>query len=326
LQTYLKQYYEVDVHTSEEPFQKDFDLGIFDGMGLNHLRGQIDSHRSANSKLFLPILLITSRQDISVLTNNLWQTIDEIIFSPIEKLELIARVEMMLRARRYSVALEDLIATVKEGTALAERQRLAHELHDTVTQTLFLASTLAQTVPLTQKKNPQLAATQLDEVGQLNRSAMAQMRLLLLEIRPDNLLRTDLKELFEQLALATEGRDRIIMNVEVDEIGVLPETTHLTLYRITQEAVNNIVKHSHATAASITLHVRDGKLELHISDNGRGFNVEETANRLGLQGIRERADLLGAYVNIQSDAVQGGTDIAVTVPISEKLAAHSHSK
>lgn len=319
LQTCLKQYYDIEVHFSEENFDKPFDLGIFDGVGLNRLRTQVEKHRADNPNLFLPILLITSRQDIGVLTNNLWQTIDEIILSPIEKMELIARVEMLLRARRYSVDLAETNAHIQEGAALAERQRLGRELHDTVTQTLFLASTLAQSVPITNQKNPELGRKQLQEVAALNQSAMSQMRLLLLEMRPDSIIRTPMQDLLKQLAQAAQGSAKITMHVDVDKIGILPETIHLALYRIAQEAVNNIIKHSEATTASIVLRIHDTKLQLTVADNGRGFDVTGITGRLGLQGIQERSAQLGAAVDIQSNPNQGGTNITVSLPAPDKI-------
>lgn len=321
LQTCLKQYYDIEIHISEEPFNKPFDLGIFDGVGLNRLRTQIENHRSANPNLFLPMLLITSRQDIGVLTNHLWQTIDEIIFAPIEKMELIARVEMLLRARKYSVELSLLMANVKEGAALAERQRLARELHDSVSQTLFLASTLAQSIPHTQQTNPSRAAQQLEEVGHLNRAALTEMRLLLLELRPDSIARSSFQELIDQLILAAQGRRSINITTRIEITNPVPDTIHLALYRLTQEAINNIVKHSDATHAHIALTETDQIIQLNIEDNGKGFDVAAQTNGVGVLGMKERATLIGAAFTLSSRENNEGTRITVTLPANIRMAA-----
>lgn len=321
LQTYLQQYYDIEVHLSESPFEKHFDLGIFDGVGLSRLRDQIEIYRAATPNLFLPMLLITSRQDIGVLTNNLWQTIDEIIFSPIEKMELVARVEMLLRTRRYSVALNDLMSTVKEGAALAERQRLARELHDSVSQTLFLSSTLAQAVPFTEKTDPLRAAKQIEEVGQLNRAALTEMRLLLLELRPDNIARSTFKELIDQIILAAQGRRSIAITSQIEVATQLPDHIHLALYRLVQEAVNNIVKHSDASQAHIKLAEIDGQVQLNIEDNGKGFDTTEQTNGLGLLGMRERAAQIGATFTVSSGHNGEGTQITISLPTPIHIAS-----
>src|SRR5690606_17336629 len=112
-------------------------------------------------------------------------------------------------------------------------------------------------------------------------------------------------ELFEHLIGAAHAWRQISISCTVDFAQALPEDVHLTLYRITQEALNNIIKHSKATEASITLRKETGKLVLRIWDNGLGFEPEKQSRGLGIEGMQERAKLIGASFEIFSHSGQG---------------------
>jgi signal transduction histidine kinase len=323
LRDMLKRHHTVKVLEADDDLKESFDLGIFDGVSLSRLRKQIVARQDSEPGLFLPILLVASRQDISLMTRQLWKLIDEMIFAPIEKIELLARVQVLLRTRNSSVELSRLYKNASEQATFAERQRLARELHDTVSQMIFSASALAQTLPQIQAKDPVRAKDQLEEVVQLNRSALAQMRALLFDLRPGNLNRMPLAELLDQLAIAARGRRPISIITSVDVNVPLPESVHLGLYRIVQETLNNIVKHSEATEASINLSIRDGQLVLRIKDNGIGFDTGKQAKGFGLDGMHERAELMNATLSVSSSKGEG-TEIVVTQPIPE--AVHSVQK
>jgi signal transduction histidine kinase len=320
LQDALKQYHTVKVADSEVSISEPFDLGIFDGVSLKRLQKQVLARQARQPDLFLPILLVTTRQDIGMVTRQLWKAIDEIIFTPIEKVELLARVQVLLRAHNYSAELARLYKEAHEQATYAERQRLARELHDSVTQMIFSASTLAQTLPQVQKKSPERAQAQLEEVVRMNRAALSEMRTLLMELRPQNLLRTSLKDLFDQLILGVQGRRDVKISCTVEGVTILPEDLHLGVYRIVQEALNNIVKHSEATEAHVSLTIHDEQLNLHIQDNGDGFNVKKHSTGLGLDSMRERANLMGARMTISS-AKGAGTEIFVSMPIPNTILA-----
>jgi signal transduction histidine kinase len=322
LEKTLQHYYDMKVSNAEDSFDQSFDLGIFDGVSLNRLRKQLKTYREIKSTVFQPILLVSSRQDIGIVTGQLWQSIDEIIFTPIEKKELLARVEVLLRAHNYSVELKRLNAEVKENAIFEERRRLARELHDSVTQMIFSASTLAQTIPQLQKNDPERAKAQLEEVVQLNRSALSEIRTLLLELKPGNAIRMTLKDLVDQLIIGVQGHRNITISANVDELPTLPEDIHLGIYRIVQEALNNIAKHSHASEAHVSLMIKDGHLFLQIRDNGSGFDIEKQTPGFGLDGIGERAALMSAALNIAS-RIGSGTEITVSLPLPQELSARS---
>ncbi len=209
----------------------------------------------------------------------------------------------------------DMLRRQAEQMAVAsERSRLARELHDAVTQTIFSASLLTETLEPIWEMDPTEGRKLLSELRQLTRGALAEMRTLLLELRPSALEESTLSNLLGQLAEAVTGRTGVPVVVRIEETRELPTTVRVALYRIAQESLNNVVKHARATQVSITLRdCCDGNgVILTVRDNGRGFESETVpAGRLGLSIIRERAQAVDARLAISSNPDQG-TAIKVT--------------
>jgi signal transduction histidine kinase len=194
---------------------------------------------------------------------------------------------------------------------LEERQRIARELHDVVSQTLFSASVMAEVLPRLWARDESEGQRRLTELRELTRGAQAEMRTLLLELRPDTLVETDMKDLLNQLAEAIIGRARLPVEVRLEGDCPLPDDVKIAMYRITQEALNNISKHAGATKVSIVFNCGPERITLDIQDNGRGFDPGESrAGRLGLSTMRERAREIGADLTLHS-AVGEGTSIHV---------------
>ena len=148
----------------------------------------------------------------------------------------------------------------------------------------------------------------LDELRRLSRGALAEMRTLLLELRPAALADTSLGDLLRQLAEAVAGWRGVPVAVRVEAGDTLPPDAHLVLYRIAQEALNNWVKHASAGQVQVSLRPADGKaaVELCIRDDGRGFDLSSVpSDHLGLGIMRERADAIGARLDIQSEPGNG---------------------
>lgn len=216
---------------------------------------------------------------------------------------------------------------VEQNAVLAERHRIARDLHDSVSQTLFSASLVADVLPTVWKMNPTEAAGALEELRQLTRGALAEMRTLLLELRPSALTKADLNTLLQQLAEAANGRSRVPVEVSISGQCAIPHNLKLALYRITQEALHNVVKHAGAKRAKISLEClppqSQGELSsvnanepsaqpgskqivLKIQDNGRGFDPSKvTSDHLGLAIMRERAEDVGGRLTITSRPGQG---------------------
>jgi len=218
----------------------------------------------------------------------------------------------------------------QELAVLEERSRLARELHDAVTQTLFSASLVAEALPTTWEKDPQEGRGLLQELRGLSRGALAEMRTLLLELRPVALLETSLADLLRQLGEAASGRTGIPVSVQVEGQAKLPPDVHIAFYRIAQEALNNMIKHARARQATVQLcysgedqaatsrKTRQAEgagagpsVLLSIRDDGRGFDPAQVPhNRLGLGIMQERAQAIGATLTVES---QPGHGTQVTV-------------
>jgi signal transduction histidine kinase len=201
----------------------------------------------------------------------------------------------------------------QEVAVLEERARLARELHDAVTQTLFSASLLAEALPVTWEKNPAAGRELLQDLRGLSRGALAEMRTLLLELRPAALMETRLDDLLRQLGEAANGRSGIPVTVKVEGQAELPRDVQIAFYRITQEALNNVVKHARAQQATVHLHYQDGepaqtglRVVLTVRDDGRGFDPARIPpNHLGLGIMQERARSIGAMMTIESQPGHG---------------------
>jgi signal transduction histidine kinase len=233
--------------------------------------------------------------------------------------------------RRFSAEEIELANTVGDQTALAienarlrtqvertavaaERSRIARDLHDSVTQTLFSASIIAEVLPRLWQRNMDEATRRLEELRQLTRGALAEMRTLLLELRPATLIEVDLSELLRQLAEAITGRARVPIDLVIDADTPLPPDVKVAFYHIAQEALNNVAKHARATHVTLTLNAQGERAVLSVHDDGQGFIIEKvTPEHLGLSIMQERAEAIGAQLHIHS-RVNRGTVVTIEWP------------
>ena len=201
-----------------------------------------------------------------------------------------------------------LYEQAEHNAILSERNRLARELHDAVTQTLFSASLIADVTPVIWKRNPEEGLQHLEELRQLTRGALAEMRTLLLEMRPESLNRADLKTLITQLTDAFIGRVRIPVDLQIHGTCDQNQEVKIVFYRVAQEALNNIAKHSGARQVSLHLDCQPGHLHLRIQDDGLGFDSASIPpGHMGVAIMRERASSIGANLTIKSQPDQGTT-------------------
>jgi two-component system nitrate/nitrite sensor histidine kinase NarX len=223
-------------------------------------------------------------------------------------------------ADQLGVAVENarLYEQAETTAVLTERNRLARDLHDSVTQTLFSASLIAEVLPRLWEKNPAEGKRRLQELRELSRGALAEMRTLLLELRPTALANSPLPDLLRQLAESVTGRARVPVSLAVQGEGDLPPDVKAAFYRIAQEALNNIAKHARASEALVNLRCRPEEVWLQIRDNGRGFDPAAVSpDHLGLGIMHERAEAVGATLKIESQRGQG-TEVTVTWQNSTK--------
>ena len=196
--------------------------------------------------------------------------------------------------------------------ALEERQSLANDLHDSVSQTLWTATLLAETLA----RASDLSAEQRDRAGRLHAltaGALSEMRTLLLELRPSVIEETLFADLVHQLVSAFESRRRAKCVVHLDrEVEPLP-TVKVALYRILQESLNNVSRHADAGSVHISVEVTGDVLEMRVRDDGEGFEMGSASEHFGLRIMAERAEAIGASLHVDSRLGEG-TTVSVSVP------------
>jgi PAS domain S-box-containing protein len=199
-----------------------------------------------------------------------------------------------------------LFKRAQEAATIEERQRLARDLHDSVSQTLFSASMIAQSLPMIFGRDQARGLAMLDELGTYTRSALAEMRTLLLELRPDALIQKEPGELIQSLASAFTGRTMVPVDVDVTGTDKLPPDVQIALYRIAQEALNNATKHARASHVAITLQYRSDSTQMMVQDDGRGFDLSAIKpENMGVRIMRERAESIGGILDVSSQPGKG---------------------
>jgi signal transduction histidine kinase/ligand-binding sensor domain-containing protein len=201
---------------------------------------------------------------------------------------------------------EALRQSEREQAVAAERSRLARELHDAVTQTLFSASLIAEVLPRVWQLDAERGRQQLEEVRLLTQGALAEMRALLLELRPDALAKANMAELLQQLGRAVTGRTGMPVYVRTDSQASLPSAVQIAFYRIAQEGLNNAARHAEANQIDVAFSCGPGWAMLTITDDGRGFDLHHIApGHFGVGFMRERAASIGAQIEIESEPRRG---------------------
>jgi PAS domain S-box-containing protein len=195
---------------------------------------------------------------------------------------------------------------------LEERQRLARTLHDSVSQMLFSSSLIAESLARLWEKRPDEVLPRLEQIQNLNRGALAEMRTLLLELHPERLLETPIDKLIHQFAESILGKSQLDVKLDVEEGLDLEADVHTAVYYITQEALNNVIKHAEASRVTVQLSTQQDKLTLEIVDNGRGFIQHQIpSTSLGLNIMGDRAQASQAELEIMPK-IGVGTRIRVT--------------
>jgi len=195
---------------------------------------------------------------------------------------------------------------LEQEAAIAERERLARRLHDAVTQTLFSASVIAESTPRIMDSDPELGNRNLEQLAIMLRGALAEMRTMLIELRPQELVGKSLDELMQTLVDGNQVRIGCPVNLAIDGKGTLPEEVTIVFYRIAQEAFNNIIKYAEADEVVVNIAYNDGVVEMIVKDNGRGFDPARiSSGQIGLKIMAERIDQIEGELSIDSKPGQG---------------------
>jgi signal transduction histidine kinase len=211
-----------------------------------------------------------------------------------------------------------LLEGAKEAAAAEERNRIARELHDSVTQSMYSVSIVAEALPRLLERNLEEAKRNAAYLRQTTLGALAEMRTLLFELRPATLEKAGLDVLLQQLADVLTGRARVPVEITIEGEGKLPNDVKIGLYRIAQEAFNNMARHARATCAWASLRRGSDGAILVIRDDGRGFDLESIPpEHMGMRIMRERAEEIGAVLTVESQPGDG-TEITVEWTINER--------
>jgi len=202
--------------------------------------------------------------------------------------------------------------------ALAERERLVRDLHDSLSAKLYGVLTLTEAAQAgLEAGHADMPARVLARIGEQARQALKEMRLFLHELEPLNLEREELASALAQRLAAVEGRADIRTRLLMDETIALPLQTKVALYFIAQEALNNALRHADARSVTVRLQRKHAHLLFEIRDDGRGFDVKRVGSGgRGLRNMRERAEKIGAKLTILSRNGEG-TTVRVTLPWGE---------
>jgi PAS domain S-box-containing protein len=220
-------------------------------------------------------------------------------------------------AQRAGLALDNarLYEAAAGRAALEERQRLARELHDSVSQALYAIGLNTQAAQRILSVDSARVSRILGDVLGLAETGLAEMRALIFELRPESLETEGLVGALEKQAAAVHARHRLHVDTLLGEEPNLPLATKEALYRLAQEALHNVAKHARARVVKLELESDVRELVLRIGDDGKGFDASASyPGHLGLHSMRERTAAVGAHLMIHSTPGEG-TLICVRLPL-----------
>jgi signal transduction histidine kinase len=219
-------------------------------------------------------------------------------------------------AKQAATAVQNahLFAESQAAAALEERQRLAHELHDSVSQALFGISLGAHTALSLLERDAPKAADAVDYVLSLADAGLAEMRALLFELRPDSLEQEGLCAALTKQAAAVRARYRVDVEESLELDPAVTTEVRQVLYHSAQEALRNVVKHGHAKNVRLRLFPSGADVILEVRDDGRGFDPSvAVSGKTGLQHLALRASRLGGVLQVESTPGRG-TVVRVRLP------------
>jgi len=197
-----------------------------------------------------------------------------------------------------------------------ERNRLARDLHDSVTQSIFSMTLTAEAARILLERDHTKVAIQLERLQNLARDALSEMRSLIHQLHTTGEAAEELVPAIRRHLASLENREGLTVEFQMEGEGQLPQEQRAGLLPIVQEALSNVSKHAQTDRAVVALNMMDGKVTLSIEDRGVGFDPSLTEPReghLGLASIRERTEILGGTLKIESSPGEG-TRVIIEVP------------
>jgi two-component system, NarL family, sensor histidine kinase LiaS len=213
---------------------------------------------------------------------------------------------------------EALAGKVHSAAVIEERQRLARDLHDAVSQQLFALTMLSEAASTIMKAGGSPESAQIYDMAELAAKVQQEMRALLLHLRPVQLSEETFAQGLQTLTAELQEKSGLAFELNLEAMPPLARGVENHLFRIVQEALANILRHAQASRVSIHLFYKAGELFLHISDNGRGFDPrQEKKASYGLKTMRERCEEIGGQLSVTSREATG-TRIDIRVPLQGK--------
>jgi signal transduction histidine kinase len=224
-------------------------------------------------------------------------------------------------AYQAAAAIENarLYEQTREYAVVEERNRLARDLHDSVTQSLFSVSLLSEAALNLLDRDPAKARERLERANELAQGALAEMRALIFQLRPLTLQEEGLLSALKKHLSAVQSRDQRAVELNVSgTVRRLPAPVEDAAFRIVQESLNNVIKHASATRTQVHLDFEASCLRVSTEDNGVGFDpsAPRPTNTLGMAGMRERAEGIGGHFIVES-APGRGTRITAELPVGQ---------
>jgi|GEM_PF-6157224 len=210
------------------------------------------------------------------------------------------------------------IKSLQDRVQKLERKKIARELHDTVSQILYSSNLLSESLSRSWEKDPQKTLMDMKRIRQLNETALLEMRMILYELMPLKIYNERLESLVKDVVDDVLVQSGIETELEIKGSCDYSYRIKQQVYRIVQESINNIVKHSEAGKVKIFLNMYPKKLTLYITDNGKGFDTSDKIfkRNFGINIMKERAKVLGAVMKIESHPGKG-TNISLIYPNKE---------
>lgn len=270
----------------------------------------------------VPVVILTSLDDRTSLLRGIEAGADDFLNKPVDRRELMARVRTITRLNRYRTLaeqrakLEELASRVISAQE-QERLRISHELHDDLGQTLTILMLDVRNLQADLTLPPEELFARFESHHHHLYEASVKTRNLAHDLRPVMVDTFGLEKSMEIYCDKFLARSQLPVFLHIEEgIPELPDFYNVILYRILQEGLNNILKHAQASQVWVDLSSEDSFISLIIQDDGKGFDPAETAEGVGIIGMRERVELVGGTLKYHSPE-NGGCILIASLPVKE---------
>jgi signal transduction histidine kinase len=268
--------------------------------------------RAASQLAEVPIIMLTALDDRASLLQGIEAGADDFLIKPVDRYELTARVRTITRLNRYRT-LQKQRENLREMTERLitaqerERQHISRELHDDLGQALTLHMISLRNLQNDLSISREELFERLQTLHDQTYDIFVKIRGLAQDLRPPILDALGLKVSMQTYCTEFTRRTHLPIAFEVDDdLPVLPDIYNITLYRVLQEALNNIVKHAHASHVWVELNSEENRIILTVQDNGLGFKTAGVpSNGMGLSNMQERVTIAGGNFSISSDQKRG---------------------